>query len=543
MSGTGVFQVLDLDQAFPRAWVDAEGCRAFQFDAFLSHNRDDGSERLLSALSDRGVVAWHDGNADLRDRKVLNAVGRAIDASRTIVLCAGAAFRDSHWIQAEYLPALKVEGNGHLTRVVIAELEPGGGALPGPLRHCPRFACSQTDQLAEFLIGQNRLPSEPGEAATSPASRPRNYQELRSSADPLPPDYIPPADSTTSVLLKVLHESFDEIATHAAGDESYYWLTAPMSWATRDWSSAPPFASVDGALLRELGLRAAASASPDNRAGGVSLLIACDRAWRLPASLADVLDALRNERDSSVIAVAAEWLAEDVDRITRADLALVQLLALRNPALFRATELMPAAERFAAPVRCRVLVDRPLGGLPSGIRLGLLEERLTFILEQTPGVFTTDFGHVGLALRITDTELLVRELCNEVLGVAHSATQRLSPDALADSDLLRRALAIFERIIVHSQTHRGWPLLALGEFAFEFVVHPLCLYHRSPDFWPRSQVLLRAAFGILSLEPRWRAEVPCHRRFIERLTAGWPIDKASKELVMCMLRSAGRTGP
>ncbi len=219
MSGNAVFQFLDLDQAFPRAWVDAEGCRVFQFDAFLSHNRDDGSERLLSALSDRGVVAWHDGNADLRDRKVLNAVGRAIDASRTIVLCAGAAFRDSHWVQAEYLPALKVEENGHLTRVVIAELEPGGGALPGPLRHCPRFACSQTDQLAEFLIGQNRLPSEPGEAATSPASRPRNYQELRSSAGPLPPDYIPPADSTTSVLLKVLHESFDEIATHAAGDE------------------------------------------------------------------------------------------------------------------------------------------------------------------------------------------------------------------------------------------------------------------------------------------------------------------------------------
>jgi hypothetical protein len=132
---------------------------------------------------------------------------------------------------------------------------------------------------------------------------------------------------------------------------------------------------------------------------------------------------------------------------------------------------------------------------------------------------------------------------HEVLGVAHSATKHLSPDALADIDLLRRGLAIFERIIVHSQTHRGWPLLALGEFAFEFVVHPLCLYHQSAGLWSESQVLLEAALGILSQDPRRRAEVPCHRQFIERLVAGWPVDDASEELVMCMLRSAGRTDP
>ena len=71
MSGSARFQVLDLDRAFPPAWIDTSGRRAFQFDAFLSHKRDDGSERLLRALTDQGVLAWHDGNADPRDRKVM----------------------------------------------------------------------------------------------------------------------------------------------------------------------------------------------------------------------------------------------------------------------------------------------------------------------------------------------------------------------------------------------------------------------------------------------------------------------------------------
>ena len=543
MSGNALFQVLDLDEVFPRAWVDAEGCRAFQFDAFLSHNRDDGSERLLSALSDRGVVAWHDGNADLRDRKVMDAVRRAIDASRTIVLCVGAGFRDSAWVQAEYVPALKLEETGRLTRVVIADLEPGGGTIPEALRRSPRFAWSQDQHLAEFLIGQNHLQFRPGPVATRADRQARTYQELCSSIGAVPSNFQPPAGSIIATLLRVLHEDFDTIATNAQGAE-YYWLVAPAGWANREWSSAPPFDSLDGALLRELGLRAVASVSPDNRANGLRILIGCDRAWRQPASLTDVLDALRGERDATVSDLAAEWLAENVDRIARADPALLQLLALRSPALFRATKLMSVAAGFAEPVRCRILVDRPLGGLTRGVQLSLIEERLTFILEQAPaGAFTTDFGHVGPALRITDTELLVRELCKDVLGVVHSGTFRLSPDALDDIDLLRRALAIFERIVVHSQTHRGWPLLALDEWAFEFVVHPLCLYHQSPNLWPQAQVLLQATLGVLEQDPRRRAEVPCHRQFIERLAAGWPINKASRELFRCIPRTAGRTDP
>ena len=86
---------VDVGENIPENWVDGEGYRAFYLDAFLSHNRNDGSGKLQAALRARGVKAWHDGDADLADRGVREKILRALVAARTVVVFIGADFRDT----------------------------------------------------------------------------------------------------------------------------------------------------------------------------------------------------------------------------------------------------------------------------------------------------------------------------------------------------------------------------------------------------------------------------------------------------------------
>jgi hypothetical protein len=59
-----------LDSVIKPDWPQDLGSRAFAYEAFLSHNRNDNSADLAERLNRCGVRVWHDGDADLRDRRV-----------------------------------------------------------------------------------------------------------------------------------------------------------------------------------------------------------------------------------------------------------------------------------------------------------------------------------------------------------------------------------------------------------------------------------------------------------------------------------------
>lgn len=48
--------------------------RYFPYDAFLSHNQNDGSHVIRDHLVRLGATTWHDGYADITDRLVQERV-------------------------------------------------------------------------------------------------------------------------------------------------------------------------------------------------------------------------------------------------------------------------------------------------------------------------------------------------------------------------------------------------------------------------------------------------------------------------------------
>lgn len=137
--------------------------RYFRHDAFLSHNREDGSIELCRRLSEVGVSAWHDGDANMAELAVHRAVAAALADSRYICVCVGPGFRNSQWVRAEYTYAMETG------RVLVVEMAPGG-AIPEALKDQRRFAVSDgLDPLASFLKVCN-------------AYRPADLVDLRTAA-------------------------------------------------------------------------------------------------------------------------------------------------------------------------------------------------------------------------------------------------------------------------------------------------------------------------------------------------------------------------
>ena len=83
--------------------------RYFPYDAFLSHNQNDGSHVIRDDLVRLGATTWHDGYADITDRLVQERVRSGIVKSRYVCVCIGHAFRDSEWVRVEYRAGLEKE--------------------------------------------------------------------------------------------------------------------------------------------------------------------------------------------------------------------------------------------------------------------------------------------------------------------------------------------------------------------------------------------------------------------------------------------------
>lgn len=93
--------IVDLDR-----WLadeterEAEG-RVFPHDMCISHRRFDLPNVLVETLSACGVNVVWDCDLDLRDRRVMQGVARAMRRSRFVVLYVSDAYIDSPWCRAE----------------------------------------------------------------------------------------------------------------------------------------------------------------------------------------------------------------------------------------------------------------------------------------------------------------------------------------------------------------------------------------------------------------------------------------------------------
>lgn len=152
-------QASALEEVLRPYWSRSFGSRAFQFDAFLSHNQADNSGDLAVALRRVGAKVWRDDDSDMSDQRVRDRINKAINASRYLVVCVGPTFRDSEWVRAEYVPALLQARSHGFERVVVAKAP--SGSLPDELEICRLFEWDNAAALAEFVSLGNRLPFYP----------------------------------------------------------------------------------------------------------------------------------------------------------------------------------------------------------------------------------------------------------------------------------------------------------------------------------------------------------------------------------------------
>jgi hypothetical protein len=150
--------ILDLDRLLAVEEPSPDGDRIFHFDVFISHRRFDLPAAFLESLSDLGVIISWDNDLDLRDRRIIHAVSRAMECSRYIALYVSEQYTDSPWCKAEYLSARQFELRFGYSRVlVILESARSTSNLPSALASQPTFLADEpgTATLAAYLISGN----------------------------------------------------------------------------------------------------------------------------------------------------------------------------------------------------------------------------------------------------------------------------------------------------------------------------------------------------------------------------------------------------
>jgi len=378
------------------------------------------------------------------------------------MLYVGKGFQNSAWCKAEYLPALAVEKTSQANRVLVA-LAADPALVPQTLEHAPRFGPSEDAKLAAYVTTGNKLPfSAEMVSSTVPIITEDELQELTHEVQTLrsceDSESAPPTNPDSRAQ-RVLQSRFEEIAAETRSREfSNDLFLLRNIWGRKD-SGTPLASTLDGRLIRTISLSGCLSPNTDNRANALMLLAAADREHHTDGTLEDVLEFLRRESDSNVISTIDWWFKDLGARLNGAQLEVVQLTALRSPATFRDWEGRELTKSFSDCIRCRVTLRRGLDeGLSREERLTLLEDRLHYLLShpESPG-FVDTLGVAGALLGIRETEIVVRELCSDVLGFRPSDAV-FPHDAMERTDLLKRTVDCFARIVVSAKQHDGWPM-------------------------------------------------------------------------------------
>jgi hypothetical protein len=152
--------IVDLDRWLAPEQEHVPEARVFPNDLFISHRRFDLPTGLVDALSAWGANVVWDRDLDLRDRRVMQGVGRAMRRSRFVALYVSDRYVDSPWRRAEYLNALWIEEKYNIPRaLVICDSEAALSRVPETLQAVRRFALAQAGgyELAAFVVAGNSV--------------------------------------------------------------------------------------------------------------------------------------------------------------------------------------------------------------------------------------------------------------------------------------------------------------------------------------------------------------------------------------------------
>jgi hypothetical protein len=517
---------LNIDTLFEPDWTEQFGRRAFPFEAFLSHNRYDTSGDVALELRHRGLSVWHDAHADMADREVRAKVHRAIRASRYIVVCVGRGFRDSFWIRAEYRPALTVERQFKLKRVVVLQMD-DNPPVPEELVDAPLFTTADLDGLSAFLRDGNLLPAEPRDVIARARERLDGILALPEPGVPATgsaeEDGSMEEDKEGAALRKILRTDVADLEQEASGVEFSNWFFAVRCLAWDSPQSLPSPSSREAGVLRRLAVRVSSSANSDNRANGAMLLSALDRQWRTPETLCDLFAYLCLEVEATVIGTAVEDLLTNLQRVpAAADPDALSVIALRAPQTFSYGKFEDLVALLPEAVRCRVGVREGLGELLPSENLSLIEERLGFELARLADcdtLFTDKLDAAGPLLAISEFELLARQTCDEILRF-HAMDQAFKEEVLADESLLEGALRVIEQITTASSEGHRRALHAMADWALDFLLTPLTLYRPLRDLWPRAKRAAERLCDELSSSDKVAPEIPAYRALVAEIDAG-----------------------
>lgn len=403
--------------------------RAYEYDAFVSHNAFDGATRLVEDLKARGVRSYCDEATDLSDRRVRDRISQALAKSRLVLVHAPEGFRDSPWCRAEYGFALAQGRQATIVRVAVAS-SPGSHNVPATLRDAPVFELPESvDRLAMFLIDANDLGHEVGVEVDRQASDAQDRQ-LDDADDP----------------------SF--IGT---------WPLELVSAARWQFERQR---KIDADLLQDL-TELAEAAMPrrdaDVRTNGLHALILAAAAHPDVSSLHRLEDCLRREASTAVLKEAL-WLYFHVGLPACGSAPWLAAALVRSCAYGPLENCREYISGFPSAVRCRVLLGTlELGTIDLLERLVLLEQRIGRLLDPSS-------DESGLE------PFEIQESLREFLPYLFDGD-----GVPCDAPLPKGYEQIVVGVLRWSERHAGMPVRAMGPHACDVLVEPLARMMIHPE--------------------------------------------------------------
>jgi hypothetical protein len=476
--------------------------RVFEFDVFLSHNRNDGSERIKSLLQDSGLRVWHDSNADLRNRKIRHSVTIAARNCRWIFVCLGDNFHDSPWCRAEYLPALAAQKRARCTRVATI-LHGSQRKIPAELINAPGFDCSGSipDSLIRMLQESNHvvmMPPPPrvlSPEALATASL-LAIQINRSSSDRVDRTLLALTDSAKSFLDRDPGADYEIFLAR-----NFVCALPPKLTKTQQLISA---------VFELAGLIAASNV--DNRANAMYLLEWLAQQKLHENALRAIVDILAVEKSPVLIRQAIETL----ERLGAVFSDLPSSVLIRGfleagdevHLTSKYLESVPAAVRLKTQLG--ISVDESL--LSPSERLYLCGERLAYLIER-PAV--SEYEHhldvVRSLLGLSDLEICFREIY--ALFFDREKTPKRSDFDMSNVETL---LQMYCLLVEQSEVREGLPLLYAEEYVMDFVLPPLLLCCTFPEYTAQAAALYQRMCTLMTKSTKFAHEVPAYLQASEK---------------------------
>lgn len=507
-----MYGLFNLDEFFPISWSKKYGNRAFQFDAFISHNRNDRhSKRLAQELYSRNATVWHDDDQDIQDRKVQKAVSLALVRSRYLVLSVDDCFRDSAWCRAEYKSALETEKQAGGLKVLVAHMTPHS-FVPDCLLEARSFKCYQkneVDRLSTLLKNGNRVPFNTNWNADNQIQTFKDdniialcdtiIRESRDKKD---------INSRTLLMVALSVEGGDSLSYSQQLEKARLILINDVEMSG--------FSKEDFDFLVSSSLFLCGLSDPDVRANGMYIL--AHLADHDPTgNLRDVLlHIFKEEPVDSNLSVGFPWFEKNWALFTEEQRSIVELCALRYPSGLKSFFLQSKfVSSLSEVTRTKVFAQGLEAGiLPHKESMHLIEVKVDYILASDKAVIgNSRLDELRGMLGISDMELVFIDL-NTLL---FDRFDGLKPEF---ETLAPRVVALIDHIAKHSHDHQGFPLITMEEWVLDYVLKPLlyCVSHRISK--KQAEKAFNGVCNVIEAVGSLSHEVPFYRNYLKIASKG-----------------------